>query len=288
MSARTYQTGIHEHKNANLTKYSMMLGGLDVTAKSLQNYDPMRTGFYRVFMIRKPLFVDNAIPEKLNKLKHMIEYANTGFSGNDSITVNPVDIQGGFNTRRVELPSSLSDDTTEIVFKTYELSGSPLREVIQYWVTGVIDLNSGLSTYHKTGLPNDKNADIEVLQANHTAEFIIVNTDPSGTKVEFAALYANCFPKEIKLDHFNGETGTHEVVPYELKFTCTRYISPQINEKAKQLLTKYNVLMDSINFNSGYSDEDLYPDNDFGTKYDINTGEIVPKTSDEKGKMILT
>lgn len=288
MSVRTYQTGIHEHKNANLTKYSMMLGGLDVTAKSLQNYDPMRTGFYRVFMIRKPLFVDNAIPEKLNKLKHMIEYANTGFSGNDSITVNVTDIQGGFNTRRVELPSSLSDDTTEIIFKTYELSGSPLREVIQYWITGVIDLNSGLSTYHKTGQPNDKNADIEVLQANHTAEFIIVNTDPSGTKVEFAALYANCFPKEIKLDHFNGESGTHETVPYELRFTCTRYISPQINEKAKQLLTKYNVLMDSINFNSGYSDEDLYPDNDFGTKYDINTGEIVPKTSDEKGKMILT
>jgi hypothetical protein len=197
-------------------------------------------------------------------------------------------MQGGYTNKQVEIPNIATDDANELVIKTYEFSGSLMREVIQYWINGVSDINSGLSTYYNDGTQNDENYNLPVCQANQTAEFIYVVTDQTGLNVEYAALFANCFPKEIKLDHFNYDAGQHELVPLEIAFTCSRYMSPQINEKAKQLLTKYNVLMNSLNFNSGYTDSDLYPSGDNGSYYNISNGKLAAKTSSQKNTFVRT
>lgn len=287
-TANTFQTNIRTHEMENITDYALFLGGLNVTRDSLLQYDPLKTGFGRIFMIRKPIFVDNKIPGKLRKFKHVLEYANTGVSGNNNIAMQFNAMGGGYTNKQIEIPNIATDDTNELVIKTYEFSGSLMREVIQYWISGVADLQSGISTYHYDGTANDVNHNLPVCQANQTAEFIYVVTDQTGRNVEFACLYANCFPKEIKLDHYNYESGQHELVPMDIAFTCTRYISPQINEKAKQLLTKYNVLMNSLNFHSGYTDEQLYAGGDNGSYYDLTTGKIAQKTQNQKGVYITT
>jgi hypothetical protein len=272
----------------SITDYALFLGGLNVTRDALLQYDPLKTGFGRVFMIRKPIFVDNKIPEQMKKFKHVLEYANTGVNGNNDITMNFNPMQGGYTNKQMEIPNIATDDTNSITIKTYEFSGSLMREVIQYWINGVSDINSGLSHYYCDGTPNDVNYGLPICQANQTAEFIYVVTDQSGKNVEFAALYANCFPKTIKLDHFNYESGEHNLVQLDIEFTCSRYMSPQINEKAKQLLTKYNILMNSLNFNSGYTDADLYPTDDNGSYYDIQTGKLKAKSASEKGSFVTT
>ena len=277
---KTFQANIHEHSNDDITKYALFLGGLNVTRDALLQYDPLTTGFGRIFMIRKPIFLDNVMPNALNKFKHMLEYANTGVSGGNNISMQFNSMQGGYANRSMEIPNVATDDTNELTIKTYELSGSLMRTVIQMWISGYSDLNSGYATYH------GKATELPVIQANHTAEFIYVVTDRSGLKVEYACLYANCFPKEIKLDHFNYESGNHELVPMDIAFTCTRYISPQINAKAQQLINKYNVLMNSLNFNSGYTDADLAAGTP-GSFYDINTGQLKVKEGANDGKVIL-
>lgn len=286
--ANTFQSNIHTHDMENITDYALFLGGLNVTRDSLLQYDPLKTGFGRIFMIRKPIFVDNKIPEKMRKFKHVLEYANTGVSGNNNIQMQFNQLQGGYTNKQMEIPNIATDDANELVIKTYEFSGSLMREVIQYWINGVADIQSGLSTYYCDGTTNDVNYGLPVCQANQTAEFIYVVTDQTGKNVEYAALFANCFPKEIKLDHFNYDAGQHELVPMEIAFTCSRYMSPQINEKAKQLLVKYNALMNSLNFNSGYTDNDLYPSGDNGSYYDINTGKLVAKSQAQRQQFIMT
>ena len=271
----TFQTNIHTHQMENITDYAFFLGGLNVTRDALMQYDPLKTGFGRVFMIRKPIFVDDKIPDKLRKFKHVLEYANTGVSGNNDIGVQFNEITGGYTGRKMEIPNIVSDDSNEFTIKTYEFSGSLMREVIMYWINGVTDLQTGLSTYYQDGTEEKP---LAICQANHTAEFIYVVTDQTGRQVEYACLWANCFPKNIKLDHFNYDAAQHDIVQLDIAFTGTRYISPQINAKAKQLLNKYNVLMNSLNFNSGFSDVDLsrMPG---GTYYSLVDGKLRSKAA---------
>lgn len=251
--ANTFQTGANQYTDNKILDYSLFLGGLNVTRDALQQYDPLRTGFGRIFMIRQPAFIVKKAPAKLKRFKHVLEYANTGVSGNNNITVNFNELSGGYTGRKMEMPNIATDDTNELVIKTYEFSGSLMREVVQYWINGVTDLQSGFAHYY--GLV--ANGEMAYRQANHTAEFIYVVTDPTGQKVEYACLFANCFPKEVKLDHFNYEAGQHDLVQLDISFTCTRYMSPQINQKATQLLKRYNILMNSLNFNSGFTNDDV-------------------------------
>ena len=286
--ANTFQSNIHTHNMDKITDYALFLGGLNVTRDALLQYDPLKTGFGRIFMIRTPIFVNNKIPDKMRKFKHVLEYGNTGVSGNNDIQMDFNQLSGGYTNKQMEIPNIARDDANELTIKTYEFSGSLMREVIQYWINGVADIQSGFSHYYCDGTPNDVNYGLPICQANQTAEFIYVTTDQSGTKVEYACLWANCFPKAIKLSHFDYDSGQHELVPLDIQFTGTRYMSPQINEKAKQLLRKYNVLMNSLNFNSGYTDNDLYPSGDNGSYYDINTGKIVAKDNSQRNVHVMT
>lgn len=277
MAINTFQTNAYQNTNSKMTQYSLFLGGLNATRQVLEQYDPLRTGYGRLFMIRKPLFVDMKMKDKMNRFKHILEYGNKGVSGNGDISVETDPFSGGYAGRSVDIPTIAKDDTNELTVKVYEFSGSPVREVLQYWINGVSDIQTGFATYGWNGTPQDAVGGLDITNANHTAEFIYVATDPSGRKVEYAALYANCFPKGVQLSHFNYEAGNHDLVELDVAFSCIRYMSPQINRRATQLLYKYNVLMNSLNFNSGYKYNELYPEGDYGTMYDMNDGKLKKK-----------
>ena len=261
---RTCQTNIHSHDFDDMTNYAFMLGGLDVTHDVLQAYDPFKTGFARIFMVRTPLFVNELIPDKVKKFKHILEYANTAINGINNIQMGDAQMQGGYANREVSIPTVLTDGTNEFTIRVYEFSGSPVREVIHFWLTGISDLNSALTTYH--------GADVPVNQANHSAEFIYVVTDQTGKNIEYACLFANCVPNEIDMQHLNYD-GQHDTVPMDIAFRCVKYESPQINEKAKQLLNKYRVLMDSLDFHSKITDETI-SNMGKGHEYDLETGKL--------------
>jgi len=284
MANLSFQSNAHEMESDKLQKYALFTGGLNVTHEALKQYDPLRTGFGRIFMIRKPVFLDvDAYSDKLANFKHILEYANIGVNGNNNISMNFNQMQGGYTNRQMEMPNIATDDANELTIRTYEFSGSPVREVLELWMNGVADFQSGYAHYNGYVKVNgDQNAyngpGIPYSQANHTAEFIYTVTDPTGVNVEYAALFANCFPKEIKLDHFNMESGQHDLVQLDVSFTCTRYRSPQINAAAAALLKKYSVLVNSLNFNSGVSADAIYDYREGtipGKIYDKDTGKLL-------------
>ena len=64
----------------------------------------------------------------------------------------------------------------------------------------------------------------------------------------------NCFPKGYKNDQFNYQQGEHNFVETQINFSCTKYESIDINQKAKKLLQNYQILVNSLEFNSGLPD----------------------------------
>jgi hypothetical protein len=262
--AVTIQSNIHQHTFDDIDKYALFLGGLNVTHDVLQSYDPLKTGWGRIFMVRVPNFVNQLIPDKMRKFKHILEFANTSINGLQDMTVQFANVTGGYASRQFDIPVHVEDGTNRLTIGTYEFSGSPLREVIHYWVNGVSDIQTTFSTYY--GL------DIPVNQANHTAEFIYCTTDQTGRNIEYACQFCNCFPTNINVDSYNTNAGDHNTVQLNVEFSCVKYESPQINAKAKQLLNNYQILRNSLAFNGG---NDTNRINKLGhTYYDSATAKI--------------
>lgn len=261
----TIQSGIKHHTNDDLTKYALFMGGLNVTHDVLVNYDPLKTGYGRLFMIRKPVFLDNTIPDKLKKFKHILEYGNTAVTGLNDVTVQFQQITGGYVGKSFEIPTHATDDTNSFTVTCYEFSGSPIRETIHTWINGTSDLLTGLAHYNGDSIAK--------LQSNQTAEFIYIATDNTGEEVEYACLFANCFPRNIKNDQFNYTSGDHNLVEYAIEFSCTKYESMQINKVAKSLLARYKLLANSLNFYSGVKSTDATTLGT-GLGYDITTGQM--------------
>ena len=251
----TFQSNIKGSSDDNpfnqITNYSLFVGGLDTKRDVLNQYQPLKTGFARLFMIKKPQFLANSeYNKKLTVFKHFLEYGNIAVQGNNNITMNFNQYNGGFVNRQLDMPNIAVDDTNELTISVYEYTGSPIREIIQLWINGVSDLRSGHAHYYGSSLP--------VCPANHTAEFIYATTDPTGLNVEYAAYFTNCFPKEIKFDHFNYEAGTHDIVRLDLIFTCARHISPAVNVIADRLVKKYAVIVNSLYYNSNTRSQELH------------------------------
>lgn len=279
MAYNTIQSGAHEHLDDNLTKYSLMMGGLNVTHDALVQYDPLITGYGRLFMVRKPQVLTKLFDgsEKFNKFKHILEYGNTGVQGLNDVSVDFEQITGGYAGRSFEIPKIAKDDQNTFTVTVYELSGSPVREMLHTWINVVTDIQSGFA--HYGGLIASGTLDYN--QANHTAEFIYVVTDRTGMRVEYACMFANCFPGGYKNSQFNYQQGEHNYVETEIEFHCTKYESVDINKKAKRLLQNYQILVNSLEFNSGLKDIDTDADmKGKGSYYDGATGELKDVDSD--------
>lgn len=248
--ANTIQTEIKSH-DKDMTKYSLFLGGLDVTSKSLEIYDPLKTGYARIFMVKMPVFMKAVFPEKTKNFKHLLEYGFIGIDGIQNTSLEFEQISGGYTGKSFEVATVAKDETTSITIKTYEFAGSPVREYLETWISGISDPHTGIGHYHGA---MDLKAPVKYSQVNHTAEAIYVTTDSTGRSdsIEYACLLTNMMPKSVKKDHLNYESGSHPTVQVDIEFTCTKYESIQINSVAKQLLDKYKVLNNYLDFKSTY------------------------------------
>ena len=253
MGLKSIQQNIKQNTK-DFSQYSLFMGGLDVTAKNIDQLDPLRGNFARLFILRLPRFMELMDSASAKRFKHLIEMGFIGVDGIQNTTMDTEELTGGYAGNRFKIPNVVKDETDSVTIKMYEFSGSPIREFLDTWMTGISDPLTGLAHYH--GMISDT---CSFKASNHTMEMMYVATDPTGREdgIEYACLFANMMPTEIKKDHFNFEPGNHPAIQIDLPFTATRYESPQINEIAKALITKYKILRDYLNFNSGYTTQNV-------------------------------
>lgn len=251
---KTVQNGI-KNASTNLQNYSLFLGGLNVRHDALAQYTPLKTGYARIFLIRMPYFMSKMLPDETANFKHLIEYGFVGLDGIQNTTMDFEQVTGGYAAKQFDVATVAKDETNEITLKVYEFAGSPIREFTESWLTGISDPLTGVAHYHGAmDLTAEQGGAVAYNQANHTMEAIYVNTDPTGLSsgIEYACMFTNMMPKQVKKDQFNFEAGTHSLVQADLPFTAVKYESAQINSVARGLLDKFKVRRNYLDFASGY------------------------------------
>ena len=257
MANKTTQSNIKKFDNLEITKHALFLNGVDSRHDSLAAYNPQKSGFTRIFILQSPKFMEFKFKDETTIFNHLLETAAVTISGIGDLSLEFEPMQGGIPGDSIELPTISKENTNEIQIELFDPSGSPIREYITLWITGIADKKNGYGRYH--GVISDKTANMGYSQANHTMEALMVATDPTGyaDNIEWVGLLTNMVPKGCDKSHYNYASAQVTVVKYTIAFTCKLDESAQINSIGKALLTKYQVLTDYLDYESGYTAEEI-------------------------------
>lgn len=280
---KTTQSGIKKN-TSNMENYSLFMGGLNTTNAALAQYAPLKTGYSRLFITRLPYFMTKIMESEGKRIKHLMEYAFIGVDGIQNTSVEFGQLNGGYNGSGFDVAIGAKDETNEITVKIYDFQGSPVREYMEMWASGIFDYRTGLGHYHGCCYKDTYNKVIlgkedgdpwvnalEHSPSNHTMEAIYVVTGPTGGSedIEYACLLTNMMPKSVKKDHLNYTAGQHDIVETDLPFTTVKYESAQISSIAKRLIQRFGILRDYLDADSGYTN----------TKTGLSTGTSINESN---------
>ena len=286
--ALTTQTGI-KRNTKDYDNFCYWLNGVDVTDQNLDQFTPYIQGVSRLFLYKIPPFMNAIMADESMRFKHLIESGFTRIDGIQDTNVETVDFEGGFGGQKFRNVSLASNDTDTITISVYEQTGSPLREYIDAWVTGMRDIRSGIAHYH--GALDLASGAVDYGEKFHTGEFIYCTMDPTGKHIEYACMFAHAFPTKVPKSHLNYETRNRGNVLMDLEFAVQLYESPAINAIANYLVAnskvEYNYLKFTPNIpnaivNTEYSTFNTLKDdspiitgsNGLSSKYGAGDGEL--------------
>ena len=240
----TIQSNIKSNTKS-FDKFGYFLGGIDVTHQNLDQFTPYIRGVSRVFLHKPPAFMLERFPDMTRRFKTYVETAYTSIDGLADISVDFTDFEGGFAGQRYSTVSLARDETESITIQMYELTGSPIREYLDTWITGTRDPRSGIAHYH--GVIADKGAEY-YSEKNHTAEMFYVNLDPTAINIEYCCMFAHMFPTRVPKAHLNYEKGNRDNALLDLEFKTVKYESPAINNIGAWYIANSNVNYNYLDF----------------------------------------
>ena len=262
----TIQSNIKSHTKS-FDKFGYFLGGIDVTHQNLDQFTPYIRGVSRIFLHKPPAFMLERYPDMTRRFKTYLETGYTSLDGIGDISVDFTDFEGGFAGQRYSTVMLARDDTENVTIQVYELSGSPVREYLDTWVTGTRDPRSGIAHYH--GVIADKGAEY-YSEKNHTAEMFYVNLDPTAINIEYCCMFAHMFPTRVPKAHLNYEKGNRDNALLDMEFRTVKYESPAINNIGAWYIANSNVNYNYLDFDpnvtvqgKGYGSAYTY---DYGTE----------------------
>ena len=141
----TLQSGIKKYSKNDITNYSLFLGGLNATQQALAQYDPLKTGYARIFFIKMPVFMEKLLPMETKNFRHLLEYGFTSIQGIGNTELNMDQITGGYAGRSFDVATTATDGTQNVTISLYEFAGSPVREYLDMWISGISDPYTGLT-----------------------------------------------------------------------------------------------------------------------------------------------
>lgn len=227
-------------KKGTSTTSSFFTGGMDL--QELQ-FDPFVTGYAFIIWTHLPKWVTS----EFQNFKSMSEKNFKSFDGISDMTLNTATYTHTFNANEYNFASGISKDNTEFTIKHQEFSGSPIKNMYQYWVTGIRDPETNIATY-------PRKANMDYAAANHTGTLLYVVTRPDANNIEknnieFAAYYTNVMPTKVPLGHLNYSQNDNNGVEIDITFKGTMHISPKVDEFAKKEFNNAYTFMTEDMFN---------------------------------------
>lgn len=220
--------------NSNFKNAKIFKGVQRVDGGFARDFDQFISGYGMYVWLKMPNFCvhpDGGIAEKMDIFKTITEFGTKSFSGIDDDNLDTLDIDGGIAGNKIVVPGNAKNTFEEFSLKVYEYLGSPVREVLDFWVNGIRDKSTGYAHYNGVPLP--------YANENHTGMAMYILTDPSGRSegLEYACLLSNIFPKKVPKSHLNMESGEHNVAEIDVTFAAHKDEGPMINAFAKKILT---------------------------------------------------
>lgn len=266
----TIQSNIKSNTKS-FDKFGYFLGGIDVTHQNLDMFTPYIRGVSRIFLHKPPAFMQERFPDMTRRFKTYLETGYTSLDGIGDITVDFTDFEGGFAGQRYSTVSLSRDETENITIQLYELTGSPIREYLDTWITGTRDPRSGIAHYH--GVIAEKGADY-YSEKNHTAEMFYVNLDPTAINIEYCAMFAHMFPTRVPKAHLNYEKGNRDNAQLDIEMRCTKYESPAINNIGAWYIANSNVNYNYLDFDPNVTVKGAGFNSGYTYDYGTGTGEM--------------
>ena len=242
---RTIQTNAKSNMK-NFQNFSYFLGGIDDTHQNLDKFTPYIPGVSRIFLYKKPHYMNVMYPNRSNNFKTFMEAGYTSIQGIGDMSTEFTEFEGGFAAQKFSTVQSVSESSDTLSISVYELTGSPIREYLDTWITGVRDPRSGIAHYHGA---IKANPGVTYGEINHTAEWIYTTMDPTGLDLEYTCMWAHSFPGNVPKSHLNYSSGERDKVSMELEFRSTKYESPAINTVGDWYLQASQVEYNYLYFN---------------------------------------
>jgi hypothetical protein len=232
---------------------TLWLGVPNLSKDQLKNFDPTYTGYVHIFVVR--------VPEVLTKhdllfgtshgknFKAIFERTSTSFSGLPELTVNYQDQVHGFADRKVPHATTIESNFDTMTMRCLEFKNLPVYNMIQEWLYLVGgDESTKIKDYKGMASAIPGGYSLE----NHTASFIVCNSNPEMTDIQGRAHYITAamptnLPREIY--HLNaGEIGIVE--GHDIAMKGVLKYGPEISTKALTMLTERKTV---INYYAGAS-----------------------------------
>lgn len=251
-------------KKLDFTTDNLFAGMWRLDQANLDKFDPFITGYSLIIWTKLPAFFDTEIKRQFQALT---EKNFKGYSGIGNINLQVDNIVGGFTGNEIGVATGITKENTSFSLKHQELAGSPVRELYQYWISGMFDIETGVSHYHG----KIESGQLDFSMKNHTGELLYIVTDPSfalggASGIEFAAYYTNVFPTMIPQDHLNYSVNDHSLPEIDIEFRGNFHQSKEINELAVTAMKSYTIkkrfgdyrLGKGFSVNNGYNEDAGY------------------------------
>jgi len=230
---------INGGKLMDYTATNLFTGVWNLSQENLDKFDPFIQGYAFFIWTKLPVFFEEAFKQQF---KALTEKNLKSLSGISDMTLGDESLSIGFAGNEYPVATNITKENTSFSLSHYELQGSPIRELYDYWVRGIRDPETGLAHYHG----KIESGDLEYSAKNHTGECLYVVTDPSGavggsTGIEYAAYFTNVFPLKIPMDHLNYSSGDHSSTEITIEFRGNYHAGKDINTFAIQAMDAYKI-----------------------------------------------
>lgn len=222
--------GVYKYDNTLANNKSFFTGHMNLQRLE---FDPFIGGYAFIYWVKLPKWVTMKYPG----FKDMTQKNFKSFDGISDIDLQAEDYTHTFNSNGYGVASTIQKNNTDFTIKHQEFSGSPIRNMYQFWVSGIRDPRTDIATYPRM-------FGCDYAAKNHTGELLYIVTRPDANNVkdesinniEFAAYYTNVFPTKIPLGHLNYSQGDHSLAEIDIPFRGTMNISAKVDDFAKKTL----------------------------------------------------
>ena len=194
------------------------------------DFDPLITGYAFIVWTKLPFWVEATY----ENFADMTQKNFKSFDGLANMELQTAQYTHTFNANNYEYATSLQKQNTNFTIKHQEFSGNPIKNMYQFWITGIRDPETDIAVYPRA-------FGCTYGAKNHTGELLYIVTRPDANNVmnnniEFAAYYTAVMPTTLPIQHFAYNQGDHNSPEIDINFVGDLHLGPEIDNYAAAVL----------------------------------------------------